>query len=258
MEFSSPAAANLYSDRAVDASWKAWARVHLIPEGKDVIDLGCGGGIYSFGFAELGARSVIGIDASEPYIAEASSRLPGTGALSFRVGHAEQTCLASECADLVFERALIHHLKEPEQSRNALEVKRLLRPGGLWVVQDRTMEDVQSAQPQHWIRAMLFELFPHLMAFEMKRRPSRQAYAQLLKQAGFADVREMRYEEVRKTYDAFEDLQAEILARKGKSILFELSDAELARYCEKLREKAEAPPFTECDAWTVWLAKKDR
>jgi hypothetical protein len=35
--------------------------------------------------------------------------------------------------------------------------------------------------------------------------------------------------------------------------LFELTDAELEVYCERLREEATNRPLIERDVWTVWL-----
>jgi ubiquinone/menaquinone biosynthesis C-methylase UbiE len=256
VKFASPITARTYSDRAVDRSWNDWALRTLKPSGKDVVDIGCGGGIYSYGFAAIGARSVTGIDSSNQYIDEANVGLSQSDAISFMSGNALSTSLQGDCADIVFERALIHHLTEPEMAANAAEAKRLLRSGGLFVVQDRTIEDVESSDPQHWIRATLFETFPRLVDFERARRPSRQRYARLLVDSGFKAVREVAYEEVRKTYSSFAQLRDEVLSRKGKSILFELSDVELEGYCARLREKAANLPLVERDPWTVWLATR--
>src|SRR6476661_9744431 len=84
MQFASPVTARTYSDRAVDRSWSEWAAENLMPAGKDVVDIGCGGGIYSRGFAALGARSVIGVDKTAQYVAEASSGVTHDGAITFR------------------------------------------------------------------------------------------------------------------------------------------------------------------------------
>ena len=48
----------------------------LKPTGKDVVDVGCGDGIYSKGFVLCGAKSVLGIDSSEQYIEEAGNFCP--------------------------------------------------------------------------------------------------------------------------------------------------------------------------------------
>ena len=256
MRFSSPETGRIYSDRAVDRSWNEWARLNLDPMGKDVVDIGCGGGIYSRGFAAIDAKSVIGVDLSLRYLEEARGSSRTGGAIEFRAGNAMATGLPSDGADIVFERALIHHLAGEELAGNVLEARRLLRSGGLLAVQDRTIEDVRSADLRHWIRAALFEAFPRLLDFEAARRPSTAAYTDLLRRHGFLAVRTLRFEEVRKAYPTFESLRMEILARKGKSILFELSDAELESYCDRLQAKSANLPLVEVDAWTVWLGTK--
>ena len=47
-----------------------------------------------------------------------------------------------------------------------------------------------------------------------------------------------------------------MLARKGKSILYELSDTELAAYCRRLSVLAETYELVKRDPWTVWIAIK--
>lgn len=256
MNFDSAQTRRTYSDRAVDDTWKTWCRDHLDPAGKDVVDLGCGGGIYSLGLADLGARSVIGIDQSAQYIDEARQAATHAPGVTFQIGKANATGLMNECADLVFERALIHHLSAAEKYDNAIEARRLLRAHRVLCVQDRTFEDVQANDPAFWIRATLFEAFPNLLAFEQSRRPSRSAYTDTLRQAGFSAITLLAYQEIRQRYVSFEQLCADILARKGKSILFELTDAELRTYCQCLDAKRAAHPLIEVDLWSIWLAQK--
>jgi SAM-dependent methyltransferase len=256
MKFDDPITRRTYSDRTVDASWKAWCEAELSPAGKDVADIGCGGGIYSLGFSSLGARSVVGIDSSAQYIAEAREAAAGRANVEFRRGTASATGLPDACADLVFERALIHHLAEPEQRENAREARRTLRAGGRLIVQDRTFENVLSADPEFWIRGTLFEVFPRLLDMERARRPSAGRYADLLREAGFGTVTVQPYSEVRRRYGSFDELRADILARKGRSVLFELTDAELRLYCEALEQKARTRALVESDAWTLWVAER--
>jgi ubiquinone/menaquinone biosynthesis C-methylase UbiE len=256
MHFASPETARTYADRSVDRSWMDWVERTLSPAGKDVVDIGCGGGIYSFGFAAAGATTVTGIDQSPQYISEAIGSAPPSAGMSFKVGSAEHVPVPNESADIVFERALIHHLGPDAKRSNASESFRILRRGGVLAVQDRTFEDAQSTEPEHWIRASLFEVFPRLVEFERERRPSRPEYSNLLAGASFSRVIELRYDEVRKIYGSFEALAEEIRSRKGKSILFELTDAELERYVERLRARAPMDALIERDLWTVWLATK--
>jgi SAM-dependent methyltransferase len=221
-----------------------------------VVDLGCGGGIYSRGFASLGAKSVIGIDLSPRYIDEAQKASGSFSVLRFAMGSADNSGLPDRCADIVFHRAVIHHLNAEGQARGAAEMYRILESGGKCVVQDRTLEDVESARPDHWVRSTLFEVFPRLLETERARRPTTAAYAKIMKESGFGTIDVLQYAETRKRYSSFEELETEILARKGKSILFELSDAELRTYCKALAQKRATPPIIEADSWTVWIGTK--
>jgi SAM-dependent methyltransferase len=258
MKFDAPLTRRTYSDRTVDESWKAWCEAELAPAGKDVVDIGCGGGIYSLGFASLRARRVTGIDSSAQYIEEAREAAAGRPHVVFQRGTAWATELPDACADLVFERALIHHLTEPEQRENAREARRVLRAAGRLVVQDRTFEDVLAEDQEFWIRGTLFRVFPRLLDMERARRPGADRYAALLRDEGFRNVSVLPYSEVRRRYASFEELRADILARKGRSVLFELTDAELRLYCATLEEKARTRPLVERDAWTLWIAQLPR
>jgi len=254
MDFDAAQAARVYSDRSVDPAWAAWCTEVLAPAGRDVLDIGCGGGIYSRGFAQLGARSVVGVDRSARYVAEATQSAHGIAQLRFQPGTAGETGLSPGCADLVFERALIHHLRDAEQRDNVLEAKRLLRSGGVLCVQDRTIEDVEADEPDFWIRSALMRSYPRLLEVERARRPSGVAYEAMLQSVGFSTVERRGWAETRRRYEHFAELEQEILSRKGKSILFELSDIELRAYCRVLRQDSASHPLVERDRWTVWLA----
>jgi ubiquinone/menaquinone biosynthesis C-methylase UbiE len=256
MKFDSETARGTYSDRKVDCSWASWIEENHPPSGLDIIDIGCGGGIYSKYFAQHGARSVHGIDSSGQYIVEANQSLEEGGNCRFTVGEATELEIEPDSFDLAFERALIHHLTIVQQQKNANEVYRILRPGGTAIIQDRTFEDVLSAKPAFWIRSTLFELFPSLVEFERSRRPNAEAYTCVLQEAGFSEVNREIFIETRKTHSDFALLRSEILQRKGKSILFELTDPELDDYCNKLVEKSQSKKLAECDQWSIWSATK--
>jgi ubiquinone/menaquinone biosynthesis C-methylase UbiE len=256
VDFQSPTMQRTYSDRAVGEHWRAWCEEHLSPRGKDVVDVGCGGGIYVRGFSALGARSVTGVDLSAQYVNEAREASRSLDNVQFLLGSTTDTTLPDECADLVFHRAVIHHLDNETQALGAHENRRILRPAGVCLVQDRTVEDVESTIADYWIRATLFETFPRLLDFERRRRPATQTYHSVMAAAGFRRIEVLPYPETRRVYATFADLQAEILARKGKSILFELSDSELKIYCAALAAKATSLPIVEMDSWTIWLGTK--
>jgi ubiquinone/menaquinone biosynthesis C-methylase UbiE len=219
-----------------------------------VVDVGCGGGTYTRAWNELGAAMVLGVDSSMPVLdaaREAHGDLPG---VDFRQGEATATRLADGCADVVFERALVHHT--PDLAAVAGEAFRILQPGGTYLVQDRTVDDVaQPASPAH-PRGWLFEVFPRLLQIENRRRPDPAAMAGALAAAGFGEPAMTTLGETRRRYADRDSYLAEIGARTGRSILHELDDAELAHLVDELRRRLPEGPLEESDRWTIWQARR--
>ncbi|MFX0211726.1 MAG: class I SAM-dependent methyltransferase, partial [Candidatus Hodarchaeota archaeon] len=54
-----------YAKRQVDSTWTEKILEIVNPWEKHVIDIGCGGGIYTRAWAQLGATQVLGLDFSE-------------------------------------------------------------------------------------------------------------------------------------------------------------------------------------------------
>jgi SAM-dependent methyltransferase len=252
IDFHDPAFGRAYSGRQADDSWRTAMTALADPGRADVVDIGCGGGIYTRAWHDLGATAVTGVDFSAPLLdaaREDHGDLPG---VSFRSGDAAATGLPDASADLVFERALIHHV--PDLAAVAAEAVRLLRPGGTVLIQDRTPEDValpgSAAHPRGW----LFEVHPRLLEVEIARRPNPAVVCAALRAAGFADVPTTALWEVRPRYPDREDYLREIGDRTGRSILHELSDAELAELVAELRRRLPEGPVVERDRWTIWRA----
>lgn len=244
-----------YSNRHADQGW-ASAMAHAIdPRGKRVADIGCGGGIYSIAWDELGVASVIGIDFSEQMITAAREKSAGRPHVSFQQGRAEATGLPGQSVDVVFERALIHHLETYDAC--FAEANRLLAPGGQALIQDRTPDDVLiPGSPQH-IRGFFFECFPRLQDVEAKRRPTHDAVRTSLLQAGFQDVEANTFWETRRRYDGFEQLSQDLRNRTGRSILHMLSDEELRQLIAFIGDRiGHVGPIVEQDRWTLWTARK--
>ncbi|MCP5345351.1 MAG: class I SAM-dependent methyltransferase [Gammaproteobacteria bacterium] len=255
MDFSAKSTTDLYSGREADRSWIDLCSTSLSPRGKDIADIGCGGGIYTFVFASLRAKSVVGVDKSGPYIRTANAILNKPTNVYFVVGDALSTGLDSNAYDLVFERALVHHLSKKEQILNVEEASRILRKDGILAVQDRTFEDVLDDDPRHWIRSILFRCFPELYEFERARRPSEGEYQKILDSSSLRSQSPIKFSELRKSYTCLSELKQEIRTRKGKSILFELTDDQLEFYCEELEKASVGKSLEEIDQWTLWLAK---
>ena len=102
--------------------------------------------------------------------------------MSFRLGTATGTGLPDACADIVFEWALVHHLADLGAA--AAEAARVLRAGGVLLVQDRTPDDVAQPGSVDHPRGWLFEVFPRLLTVEERRRPRLPVLADALAGAG--------------------------------------------------------------------------
>ena len=163
-----------------------------MPAGKDVVDIGCGGGIYSPW--DCSARRPIGDRRGQDRSRCRRSELRRNARRRDHISDGAMRALPTRpdaSADIVFERAVIHHLSEAQLARNAVEARRLLRAGGSFVVQDRTIEDVESGRSAALDSSTLFEVFPRLIEFERRRRPIRQRYSDRLTDTGFREVREL-------------------------------------------------------------------
>ncbi len=252
IDFHAPENRYAYAMREADDTWIGAMTQLVDARDKRIVHIGCGGGIYSRGWARLVAVEVLGVDFSEQMLAaaaELSGHLPN---VSFRSGDAADTGLPDACTDVVFERALIHHV--PDIPACVREAHRLLVAGGLYIVQSRSPDHVRlPGSPEH-IRGYLFKCFPHLLEIELARRPSGEEFGARLRDGGFQRVETSTLWETVMVYPDFQALAAEVWARTG-SILHYLDDGEISELieCLGIRLRHEGP-IIEKDPWTVWRA----
>lgn len=100
----------------------------IAPAGKDVVDIGCGGGALVRELAAAGARP-IGVEISETQLATARERDGGSGA-RYLVGRAEDLPLADASIDLAVFMRTLHHVPPASLEAALREARRVLRPGG--------------------------------------------------------------------------------------------------------------------------------
>ena len=253
IDFHARANRETYADRRASAVWAEAIRRLVDPTDKRVADIGCGGGIYSLKWHEIGACQVVGVDFSAEMVGAAREQAVGLSHISFRQGDAAATGLPPTSVDIVFQRALIHHLKDYEAC--FAEARRLLVPGGRLIVQDRTPADVEvPGSPEH-IRGYFFERFARLLAVESGRRPTEAAVRQALQATGFGGIESTTHWEVRKIHQNVEQLERDLAARTGRSILHELDDGELADLIAYIVARLPAgEAIIEKDRWTLWSA----
>jgi ubiquinone/menaquinone biosynthesis C-methylase UbiE len=185
----------------------------------------------------------------------ATEKNHGRTNVAFRQGDALATGLPSESADIVFERALIHHLTDYDACFR--EAGRVLVGGGQAIVQDRTPEDISLPGSPEDIRGYFFECFPRLLETENARRPTSQAVERALSRSGFGALQTVTVWETRKRHEDFRGLAADIRGRVGRSILHALSDGELDVLVDFIGQRLPADaPVVEKDRWTIWSGTK--
>lgn len=98
--------------------------------GKNVIDLGCGGGRFSFVANEQGARRTLGIDFNENNIKAAKQLVveQRLDDIEFRVSSLYNTDEPDAAYDVVIANGVFHHMLDPQAAYN--ESSRLLSEGG--------------------------------------------------------------------------------------------------------------------------------
>lgn len=244
-----------YSSREANTSWREMIQNIIDVKGKTIIDIGCGGGIYTKELALMGAERVIGFDFSNEILQAARENCAAFQNISFVHGEAHHTDLTNETFDIVISRAVIHHLQNIPQFLQ--EASRILKKDGILILQDRTIEDCTiPGSPEH-IRGYFFSVYPKLIHTETKRRPETTNIQQLLIKNGLHPFPIQTVWEIRKTHDSIETLLQDLSPRTGRSILHELTDNELSHLLHHMHSKLyDRAPIIEQDRWTIWSAKK--
>ena len=108
------------------------------PSGKDVVDIGCGGGALVRELTGWGAR-VTGVEISEGQLANAVARDPD-GNARYLIGRAEQLPLEDASVDVALFMRSLHHVPIPELTHALAEARRVLRPDGIVYVSEPLAE----------------------------------------------------------------------------------------------------------------------
>ncbi|PHM33228.1 class I SAM-dependent methyltransferase [Xenorhabdus innexi] len=257
IDFNAKENRHTYLGREAQQEWYDIIHNLIDPAGKDIADIGCGGGIYSRAWVNLGAKSVTCVDFSDQMLADATENTQGLPNITLKKGDALHTDLPENSQDIIFERALIHHINEEDRILCFGEAYRLLRSGGMYILQDRTVQDINlPGSPEH-IRGYIFDVYPHLRNIETQRRPDTHKVINGFKEVGFNHVKTFSFLEKRTTYNDFSQLADDFQMRKGRSILHELNDKEIAYLIDHI--EMSLPSLTnivENDYWTIWTGIK--
>ncbi|KAI1195947.1 S-adenosyl-L-methionine-dependent methyltransferase [Nemania serpens] len=120
--------------------------IPFIKETDHILDVGCGPGTITTGFAKYAHKgTVIGLDMSNDVLerarklaTEAAVPTEGAGSVRFEQGNAlERLPYPDDTFDVVYSSQVLGHMPPPDLPRHALaEMRRVLKPGGILASRD--------------------------------------------------------------------------------------------------------------------------
>jgi ubiquinone/menaquinone biosynthesis C-methylase UbiE len=169
--------------RKSDLPHIAWwiAKIAAVGElrpGRRLIDLGCGTGRWTIPLAKRTGCEAVGLDSSEEMLEKARAK-DSENRVTWAVGDCEGLRLEAESFDCALMSLMIHHLTD--HRRVFQGVLRILRPGGVFLIRQGTLEDILT-DPMH-------RFFPETVTIDRKRTPFRAEIELWLHEAGFDPVR---------------------------------------------------------------------
>jgi len=179
--------------------WHRYLYASRFVQGKLVIDIACGEGYGAFLLAEK-ARKVVGVDISPEVIAHAASKYTRDN-LDFLVGSVEAIPIEGEqLYDVIVSFETIEHLDEADQHKFLSEVKRLLKPNGLFVVSTPNRlaySDLPGCRNEFHVKEFyveefwdfLSEYFPKVELLGQRIYPVSYVWPQRAHPRGFAEYR---------------------------------------------------------------------
>jgi SAM-dependent methyltransferase len=114
----------------------AYLLPHLKP-GMDLLDVGCGPGTITVDLAaSVGPGRVTGVDREPAVVAEAAGLLEAraAGNVEFRTGDVYSLGFDDQSFDVAHAHQVLQHLTDPVAA--LVEIRRVLRPGGILAVRD--------------------------------------------------------------------------------------------------------------------------
>ena len=196
------------------------------PRGKDVLDIGCGGGALVRDLAVRGARA-IGVEITAEQLAPAVARDGASGA-RYLVGRAQELPLVDASVDVAVFMRTLHHVPIADLTQALAEAGRVLRPSGQVYVAE------PLAQGDYFALTSLVE-------DELEVREAAQAALGQAALAGLDRVTTVDYNVRLRIADLAAFRSRIVSVDQARAEVFDARQAELAEAFLRLGETGENP-----------------
>jgi len=198
----------------------------VAPDGKDVVDVGCGAGALARELSARGAR-VTAVEISEQQLTAAIARDRGSGA-RYLIGRAQSLPIPDGRVDVAVFMRTLHHVPPADLTLALREARRVLRPGGVVYVAE------PLAQGDYFTLTRLVE-------DELEARGAAQGALARAACAGLARTVTVDYE-VRLSVAGVVALRGRLVgADPARGPIFDARRAQLTAAFERLGEAGEQP-----------------
>jgi hypothetical protein len=197
------------------------------PAGKDVVDIGCGGGALVRALAGRGAR-VVGVEISDAQLAGALARDEGREGTRYLVGSAQSLPIGDGAADVAVFMRTLHHVPPSELLEALREARRVLRPEGAVYVAEPLPEGD-------------FFALTSLVEDELEVRQAAQDALAEAALAGLERLTTVEYE-VRSCFASLAALRARVVSvDPDRPEIFDAREPRIAEAFARLGEPGERP-----------------
>jgi len=214
--------------------------------GRRLIDLGCGTGRFTIPLVERTGCQAVGLDSSPEMLARAREK-DSTGRIRWVLGDVEDLSLEPAGFDCALMSLMMHHLQN--HSDVFRRVHDLLRPGGVFLVRQGTLEQI--------LNDAMHRFFPETIGVDLARTPMRMEIEQWLRQAGFVEVEVELIKQ--KSAESSEQVLDELRLRVCSALRL-ISDDAFYAGLRRAEEHVLAHPKDDSltrDLFTLFVARKE-
>lgn len=246
----------------VDPAWITLIKELIDINGKLVLDIGCKEGLYTKALADLGARAVTGLEFSREHLKNARRNVQDNPRIDLVRGDPMNTGLLAERYDVVMQRDILHRYTQEEIHRCLEEAYRLLKPGGLLIIQERMSDDRLLPGSRTHLHGYLFARYPKLRNREFVRSANSDTVKYTLQMLGFQQLEERKYWQLGESYPSLNSFAETLLSQNQQALQQNLSDEELEgiatyiTYLEEQMPQDDGAEIVSQNRWTILCAEK--